>query len=109
MGWCMFLENSLISYNSKKQDRVFKSSTKFEYRAMSAACSEIVWLYGLLADLGFSQSNPTSLHTDNTSAIYIASNLVFHERTKHIVVDYHYIREALDTSIISLPYISTAL
>ena len=82
MGWCMFLGNSLISWNSKKQDSVSKSSTESEYRAMSAACSEIVWLHGLLADLGFSQSNPTPLHADNTSAIYIAANSVFHERTK---------------------------
>lgn len=55
-GWCMFLGNSLISWKSKKQDRVSKSSTESEYRAMSAACSEIVWLRGLLAELGFSQS-----------------------------------------------------
>jgi hypothetical protein len=46
-----------------------KSSTKSEYRAMFAACSEIVWLHGLLAELGFSQLNPTPFHADNTSAI----------------------------------------
>ena len=68
-GWCIFLGNSLISWKSKKQDRVSKSSTEYEYRAMSAACSEIIWLHGLLAELGFSQSNPTPLHVDNTSAI----------------------------------------
>jgi hypothetical protein len=51
---------------------------------MSAACSEIVLLRGLLAELGFSQSNPTPLHADNTSAIQIAANPVYHERMKHI-------------------------
>lgn len=105
----MFLGNSLISWKSKKQDRVSKSSTESEYRAMSAACSEIVWLRGLLVELGFFQSNPTPLHADNTSAIQIAANPVFHERTKHIEVDCHYIRETLDTHIISLPHISTTL
>ena len=53
---------------------------------MSVAFFEIVWLRGLLAELGFSQSNST-LHADNTSAIQIAANPVYHERTKHIEVD----------------------
>jgi hypothetical protein len=64
-GWCMFLGDSLISWKSKKQDRVSKSSTESEYRAMSAACSEIVWLRGLLAEMGFHQTTPTLLHADN--------------------------------------------
>ncbi|XP_038711765.1 uncharacterized mitochondrial protein AtMg00810-like [Tripterygium wilfordii] len=104
-GWCMFLGDSLISWKSKKQDRVSKSSTESEYRAMSAACSEVVWLRGLLAKLGFPQSDPTPLHADNTSAIQIATNPVYHERTKHIEVDCHYIREAVDTRVISLPHV----
>ena len=76
---------------------------------MSVACSKIVWLRGLLAELGFSQSHPTPLHADNTSAIQIATNPVYHERTKHIEVDYHSIRKALDTHLISLPHISINL
>ncbi|KAL9437060.1 hypothetical protein AB3S75_022989 [Citrus x aurantiifolia] len=72
-------------------------------------CLLLVCLRGLRAELGFSQSNPTPLHADNTSAIQLAANLVFHERTKHIEVDCRYIREALDTGIISLPHISTTL
>ncbi|KAH7516144.1 hypothetical protein FEM48_Zijuj10G0104000 [Ziziphus jujuba var. spinosa] len=82
----MFLGISLISWKSKKQACVSKSSTESEYRAMSAACSEIVWLRGLLAELGFTQSNPTPLHADNTGAIQIAANPVYHERTKHMEV-----------------------
>lgn len=62
---------------------------------MSSASSEIVWLRGLLVDLGVNLQSPTPLHADNTSAIQIASNPVFHERTKHIEVDCHYIRELL--------------
>ena len=104
----MFLGDSLISWKSKKQSRISKSSTESEYRAMSADCSEIIWLRGLLAELGFPQSTPTPLHADNTSVIQIATNPVFHERTKHIEVDCHYIREALNNHIISLPHISTA-
>ena len=80
-----------------------------KYRAMFAACSEIVWFRGILFELGFSQPDPTPLYADDTSAIQIAANLVYHERTKHIEVDCHSIREALDSHIISLPYISTTL
>lgn len=75
---------------------------------MSAACSEIIWLRGLLKELGFSQDKPTPLHADNTSAIQIAANPVFHERTKHIEVDCHFIRGAYDRKIITLPHVSTS-
>ncbi|RVW51507.1 Retrovirus-related Pol polyprotein from transposon RE2 [Vitis vinifera] len=61
-GWCVFLGDALISWKSKKQDRVSKSSTESEYRAMSLACSEIIWLRGLLAELDFSETDPTPLH-----------------------------------------------
>ena len=60
-------------------------------------------------ELGFSQPDPTPLNANNTSAIQIATNPFYHERTKHIEVGCHFIREALDSHIISLPYISTTL
>ena len=68
-SWCMFLGDALISWRCKKQDRVSKSSTEAKYRAMSTACSEIVWLCGFLEELGFPQTTSTLLHADNTSAI----------------------------------------
>ena len=108
-GWCMFLGDALISWRCKKQDRVSKSSTEAEYRAMSTACSEIVWLCGLLEELGFPHTTSTPLHADNTSAIQIATNPVFHERTKHIEVDCHSIRDTLESRVISLPHISSDL
>ena len=77
--------------------------------AMSQACSEIHWLRGLLAELGFPLSSPTPLHADNTSAIHISTNLIFHERTKHIEVDCNFIREAFKGWIISFPHASTNL
>ncbi|XP_062170514.1 uncharacterized mitochondrial protein AtMg00810-like [Alnus glutinosa] len=68
-GWCMFLGDALISWKSKKQPHVSKSSNKSEYRAMSSASSEIVWLQRLLGELSVPQLTPTPLHADNTSAI----------------------------------------
>ena len=76
---------------------------------MFATCFEIIWLRGLLVELGFSQSDSTPLHTDNTSVIQIAVNPVYYERAKHIEVDCHSIRAALDTQVISLPHVSTNL
>ena len=108
-GWCMFLGPALISWKSKKQDRVSKSSTEAEYRAMSQACSEVVWLHGLLSELGFPQTTPTSLYGDNTSAIHLAANPIFHERTKHIEVDCHFIRDAFEDKVISLPHVTSNL
>ncbi|KAM3251295.1 putative mitochondrial protein like [Capsicum annuum] len=90
-GWCMFLGDSLISWKSKKQNRVSKSSTEVKYRFMSTSCSNVVWLHGLIAKIKFLQSTLTPLYADNTSVIPIATNPVYHERIKHIEVDYHYI------------------
>ncbi|KAF3668922.1 Protein RRP45A [Capsicum annuum] len=76
---------------------------------MSTACSEIVWLCNLLAEIGFPQSNTTPLHADNTSEIQIATNAVYHERTEHIEVDCHYIRECVDKRVITLPHVREPL
>lgn len=64
-SWCVFLGDALMSWNCKKQDCISKSFTETEYRAISSACSEIVWLNGLLADLGFAKFSATSLHANN--------------------------------------------
>ena len=105
----MFLGDALISWRCKKQDRVSKSSTEVEYPAMSIACSKIVWLRGLLEELGFPQTTYTPLHADNTSAIQVATNPVFHARTKDIEVDRHSIRDTLESRVIPLPHISSDL
>ena len=105
----MFLGDALISWKSKKQDFVSKSSTESKYRAMPVACFEIIWLRGILTEPGFTQAQPTPLHADNTSSIKIASNPVYHEHTKHIEVDCHSIREAYNRKVITLPYVSTSI
>ena len=73
---------------------------------MSSACSEILWLRGLLSELGFAQTT-TPLHADNTGAIRITANPVFHERTKHIEVDCHFIRDEYKRDVIRLPHVPT--
>ena len=68
-----------------------RSSTKAEYRALVDTTSELLWLRWLLKDLDVSTSSATPLYCDNQSAIHIAHNDVFHERTKHIEIDCHFI------------------
>ncbi|GJU80749.1 retrovirus-related pol polyprotein from transposon TNT 1-94 [Tanacetum coccineum] len=80
-----------------------------EYRAMAVTTSEIVWLRWLLADMGIRISHSTLLHCDNHSAIQIACNSLFHERTKHIEIDCHFTRHHLQAGTISLPFVSSAL
>ena len=108
-GYCVFLGDSLISWKSKKQDVVSRSSTESEYRAMAIATCEVVWLRWLLADMGVYISRPTPLCCDNESAIMIAKNSVFHERTKHIEIDCHFTRHHLQKGTISLPYVPSKL
>lgn len=95
----MFLGDALISWKCKKQNYVLKSSTESQYRVMSAACVEVIWLHGLLTELGFHQVQPIPLHVDNTSVILIAANPIYHECTKHIEIDSHFIRQKYDYQV----------
>ena len=106
-GWCMFLGKSLISWKCKKQTTVSKSSAEAEYRAMSSASAEIIWLRRLLCELGVLVDRSTPLHGDNTSPTKIANNPVFHERIKHIEIDCHFIRQHIVTEKITLPHVSS--
>ena len=90
-GYCFFLGSSLISWWSKKQTFVVRFSTEAKYCALTDTTSELLWLRWLLKDLGIFTSSATLLYCDNQSAIHIAHNDVFHERTKHIEIDCHFI------------------
>jgi histone deacetylase 1/2 len=106
-SYIVFLGQNLISWSAKKQSVVSKSSTEAEYRSMALVTAELYWLRMLLQDLGISLSSPPTLWCDNVGAISLASNPVFHARTKHIEVDYHFIREKVLNKDILVRYIST--
>ena len=91
-GYYFLLGSSLISWRSKKQTHVTRFSTEAEYHALVDTTYELLWLQWLLKDLGVSTSSATPLYCDNQSVIHIARNDVFHERTKHIEIDCHFIR-----------------
>ncbi|XP_035830149.1 uncharacterized protein LOC118479628 [Helianthus annuus] len=79
--------DNLVSWKSKKQSTVSRSSAEAEYRSMCAATCEIIWISNLLRELQIDSKLPVQLYCDNTTAISIAANPVFHERTKHFEID----------------------
>ncbi|PKU62238.1 Retrovirus-related Pol polyprotein from transposon TNT 1-94 [Dendrobium catenatum] len=106
-GYCSYLGNSLISWTVKKQRTVSRSSTESEYRALAELTTDIAWLRRLLTEFGISQNYPTDLYCDNTSAIALANNPVFHSRTKHIEIDQKFVRDHIQLNNIRLHPIST--
>lgn len=101
------LGDSPVSWRTKQQIVVARSSAEAEYRSMAATVSELVWLRWLLKELGAPQQEPTQLHCDNQAAIHIAMNPVFHERTKHVEMDCYFIRERIQSGDIKPMKIGT--
>ena len=105
----VYLGNSIISWRSKKQPTVSRSSSEAEYRALASTTCELQWLTYLLQDLRVLFVQPANLYCDNQSAIQIASNQVFHERTKHIDLDFHIVREKVQSGLLKLLPISSSM
>ena len=106
-GMVLFFGNSPIFWSAKKQGTVSRSSTKAEYRALASTTAELYWIRMILHDFGLFLPHPPVLWCDNVSALAIATNPVFHARTKHIEVDYHFVREKVLKRDVMLKFIST--
>ena len=89
------------------QSIIAQSTTEAEYIAINIAAKEAIYIKSLLLELGYYKQNKLPLYTDNNGALLLAKNPVFHERTKHIAVKYHYIRDLINRGIIDLIYIPT--
>ncbi|GJY31754.1 ribonuclease H-like domain-containing protein [Tanacetum coccineum] len=106
-GFCVFPGKTLVSWKSKKQPTISKSFSEAEYISMSSASCEVVWLGNLLHSIGLKDLYPVELFCDNSAAIQIADNPVFHERTKHFELDIYFVREKVLTSVIKTVKISS--
>ena len=106
-GYVMKYGNSTVSWCSRRQATVAKSSTEAEYVALSLATQEVIWLRRLLSDLGVEVSAPTMIQEDNQGAIDLSRNPKHHNRTKHIDVSYHFTRERIATKEIDVSYVHT--
>ncbi|KAH9671963.1 protein kinase domain-containing protein [Citrus sinensis] len=108
-GYCTFLGDSPISWKTKKQNVVSRSTAEAEYRSLADLSCELQWLKALFADLGHLQHDPMTVICDNQSALYITENHVYHERTKHIELDFHFMRERVQSNLLLPLHIPTSM
>ena len=106
-GFGIYFGSCLISWCAKKQTIVSRSSTEAEYRALAMTTVEVYWLRMLFRELKIPLSTVPTIWCDNIGALALASNPVYHARTKHIEVDYHFVREKVINKDISVRYLST--
>ncbi|OIT18727.1 retrovirus-related pol polyprotein from transposon tnt 1-94, partial [Nicotiana attenuata] len=106
-GFTIFLGSHLISWASRKQKSVSRSSTEAEYRALAAATSEITWIELLLREIGCFTSSIPILWCDNLSATYLTANPIFHSRTKHMEINFYFVRDKVRAKSLSVRYVSS--
>nr|GEZ47391.1 putative reverse transcriptase, RNA-dependent DNA polymerase, Gag-polypeptide of LTR copia-type [Tanacetum cinerariifolium] len=107
LGYCVFYNENLISWKSKKQATLSKSSTKAEYRSLGSAACEIIWILKIMKDLKVEVNLPVSLLCDNKAVLQLVVNHVFQESSKHFKINVHFIREKNSKGIISAKKIGT--
>jgi hypothetical protein len=106
-GFAVFLGPNLIPWCAKKQKTVSRSSTEAKYKAMADATTEIVWVQAVLHELHVSGPSSARLWCNNMGAKYLASNPIFHERMKHVEIDYHFVRDRVVQKLLEVRFIST--
>jgi hypothetical protein len=106
-GGAFFLGDSLVAWLSKKQGSISLSTTEVEYIAAATCCTQVLWMIQTLADLEVKYTALTPIHCDSTSAISVSKNPVFHSKTKHIPIKYHFLREQVTNQIVQVHYIPT--
>jgi hypothetical protein len=104
-GYCIFINGNLISWQTKKQPTVALSTAEAEYMAAVEVVKEVMWLQQLLGELHCKVKTPIEVFIDNQSAIAIAKDDVQHDRTKHINIKYHFVKEEVKNKNIELIYV----
>lgn len=92
-GYCVFLGQNLLSWSSKRHGTISRSSVEAEYRGVTNVVAETCWLRNLLRDLFYPPCTATIFYWDNVSAIYMSTNPVQHQRTKHIEIEIQFVRD----------------
>jgi histone deacetylase 1/2 len=106
-GFAVFYGGNLVAWSARKQATVSRSSTEAEYKAVANATAEVIWIEALLKELGVRQRSPPVLWCDNIGATYLSTNPVFHARTKHIEIDFHFVRERVARKLLQVRFVSS--
>jgi hypothetical protein len=106
-GYAVFLGDNLVSWSSKRQPVVSRSSAEDEYRAVANGMAEAAWLRQLLQELYSSLATSTLVFCDNVSAVYLSTNPVQHQRTKHVEIDLHFVHEQVSCGAIHVLHVPT--
>ncbi|KAF2322201.1 hypothetical protein GH714_008576 [Hevea brasiliensis] len=106
-AYVVFLGKNPISWSSKKQRVVAKSSTEVEYRSISATASELCWIRNLLLELAVPLSKPLVIYCDNLGATYVTTKPIFHSRMKHLEINYHFVRQLVQLGKLRVSHISS--
>lgn len=107
-GYCVYFGETLVAWSSKKQAFVSRSSTESEYRELAQVASEIACIESLLKEFKFQIPQRPITWCDNISASVLASNPVYHARTKHIEIDIHFVRDKVMKKELEIRYIPTS-
>ncbi|GKA25928.1 ribonuclease H-like domain-containing protein [Tanacetum coccineum] len=91
-GYCVFLGDNLVTWSSKRQDTLYHSSAEVEYRGVANVVAETSWIRNLLCELHTPLFTATLVYCDNVSVVYMSANPIQHQRTKHIEIDIHFVR-----------------
>ncbi|XP_019174040.1 PREDICTED: uncharacterized protein LOC109169616 [Ipomoea nil] len=105
-GYAVFLRTNLVSWLSRKQRTVACSSTEAEYKALADVSAEVTWIMSLLRELGLHSGDPPTLWCDNLRATYLCANPVFHAKTKHVEIDFHFVRDKVASGELRVNYVS---
>jgi hypothetical protein len=106
-GYAVFLGGSLVSWSSKRQHTVSRSSAEAEYRAVANGVAEVSWLQQLLQELHHPLHSACLVYCDNVSAVYLSTNPVQHQRTKHVEIDLHFVRERVAVGAVRVLHVPT--
>ena len=104
-GGAFFLGDYLVAWLRKNQGSISLLTTEAEYIAFATCCTQVLWMIQTLSDLEVNYIALIPIHCDNTSAISVSKNHVFHSKTKHIPIKYHFLREQVTNTVVSLRYI----
>jgi hypothetical protein len=107
-AYLVYLRCNLISWSSKKQRAIDKSSTEAKYRLVAATAAKLSWVCSLIQELSVALPSSPVIYCDNVGVTQLSSNSIFHSRMKHVVVDYHFIRDQVQSGRLCVAHISSA-